>query len=90
MIFRRFDRVNARNLLILESEIAELEARLDELEKDVAESVDSHILSDWSLLKIQAQDHSDPTTKQRAKDIVEVTLALDLALGKYCMSLAVE
>ncbi|OCK82399.1 hypothetical protein K432DRAFT_391296 [Lepidopterella palustris CBS 459.81] len=33
-IFRRFDQVTARNLLILESEIAELEAQLDSIEKE--------------------------------------------------------
>lgn len=60
LIFRRFDRLNARNLLVLESEIAELEVLLDKLEGDdgdgasVGSGSSSLELRDWKVLKAQA------------------------------------
>lgn len=84
MIFRRFDRVNARNLLILESEIAELETRLDGLERKGTGTAFATVMSDWGLLKSQADDHDDHIVNQMAKEMVELTLALDHALERYC------
>lgn len=61
-IFRRFDRLTARNLLYMESELAELENRLEELD-DLPVHEDMEIyLQDWNLLRLQAsyQDSQIP------------------------------
>lgn len=48
-IFRRFDRLAVRNLLYIESELANLENRLDELDKKQSDDMVDY-LQDWPLL----------------------------------------
>lgn len=48
-IFRRFDRLAIRNLLYIESELASLESRLDDLDKERSENMFDY-LQDWPLL----------------------------------------
>jgi hypothetical protein len=86
MIFRRFDQVNVRNLLILESEIADLEATLKRLEAEGGRtSLSKEGLQYWALLREQAQGHEDAVVKQCAQQIVDVTKELDVKLTKYRM-----
>lgn len=56
MIFRRFDRLSARTLLYLQSELAEMEARLAEYdEQDRAQPG----ARNWEVFKQNAQDQPD-------------------------------
>lgn len=74
-IFRRFDRLGARNLLYLQSEIAELEARQD--------AFDAHDLGtlttdqkgdmrDWKLFVEKAKDDNNAREKDRMELIKEI------------------
>lgn len=68
-IFRRFDRIAARNLLYLESELTALENRLDSLEQ--RENSDAAVQSwarNWPALK-ESADMSVPAAKE-VKDVV--------------------
>jgi hypothetical protein len=68
-IFRRFQRLSARNLLYLESELADLEAeqdRLDALSKqddDLKQSMKS-----WNLLCLQATPPSEDPDRESAEE----------------------
>jgi hypothetical protein len=71
LIFRRFDRLNARNLLILESQIASLEFRLAQLEKEGAETKGfAEGLQDWDVLRDHANSEEEPVLSQRAMEVV--------------------
>ena len=58
VIFRRFDRLSARNILYLQSELAELEARQDAYDKeDVKGSMtDKKFAWDWYEFKKQSEN----------------------------------
>lgn len=59
-IFRRFDRLNARNLLYLQSELIALEARLQTLdgEDDKDGSMDVMLSAKcWETLLLRAEEH---------------------------------
>jgi hypothetical protein len=84
-IFRRFDRSNARNLLILESIIADLEEKLDKLEEEALANPDLAAgLQSWTLLVAQVENHADPAVKAKAARIVSVTKDLGQKLENYC------
>jgi hypothetical protein len=54
-IFRRFERLSARNLLYLESELAELEAEQDRLDEESSKFLDLQMSAQsWDLLYLQA------------------------------------
>lgn len=52
-IYRRFERLAGRNLLYLESELAELEAKQDELDKQIRDDMD-RIVATRNLQQIEA------------------------------------
>jgi hypothetical protein len=85
LIFRRFDQVNVRNLLILESEIAELGTKLGKLEREGGKHpLFIEGLQDWGAIKKHADRDGDTVLKQRARDIVNVTGELEGKMAKYC------
>ena len=52
MILKRFDRLAARNLLTLQSELAELESRLDRFDREDQDSLDTmQSLRNWEAYK---------------------------------------
>ena len=65
-IFRRFDRLSARNLLHLESQVAGLEAQLDRPDEHALQHVRlnpddleaSRSIRNWELLSVRAKDTS--------------------------------
>lgn len=59
VIFRRFDRLSARNILYLQSELAELEARQDAYDKeDVRGSMtDKKCARDWNEFRNQSENN---------------------------------
>lgn len=59
VIFRRFDRLGARNLLYLQSELAELEARQDALDVPdlkTATTDEKGDLRDWAIFAQKARN----------------------------------
>lgn len=66
-IFRRFDVLAIRNLLYLESELAELEKELRELDEVRVPEAMINPLSDWKLLYAEvacAEDHIRPSKEE--------------------------
>jgi hypothetical protein len=70
-IFRRFDKMNMRNLLILENEIADLERRLEHLEFSKTKTMESNV-----GVKIQS-------TGEKANKIKEIGLQLKEKVKEY-------
>jgi hypothetical protein len=72
-IFRRFDRLSARNLLLLETELAELEAEQDRLDCEDKKLISMEIRkchSDWTIfeaLGTEKDAHGTPTNPGQAK-----------------------
>jgi len=68
VLFRRFDRLSARNLLYLEAEIAELEAQQVELDRQdflAAADVSADCHKSWRKFERHAKDESaDGSLKQ--------------------------
>ena len=59
-VFRRFDRLNARNLLYLQSELIALEKQLSEYDsEDIEDGSKDVILSArcWETLALRAEEH---------------------------------
>ena len=59
-IFRRFDRLNARNLLYLQSELIALETQLSKYDsEDIEDGSKDSILSArcWETLALRAEEH---------------------------------
>ena len=55
LIFKRFDRLAARNLLCLQSELAELESQLDQFDQDDQRSQDTmQSLRNWQAYRARA------------------------------------
>ena len=74
VIYRRFDRLSARSLLYLQSELAELEARQDLLD---AEDLNSAIevkesASDWSTFKDRSEAPDNEHDRIRMKVVLEI------------------
>jgi hypothetical protein len=69
LIYRRFDRLSARNLLHLQSELIELQARQDAFdEEDFRGSPeDKGIVSDWNLFSSKASDPENTREWERMK-----------------------
>jgi hypothetical protein len=64
VIFKRFDLVAARNLLYLQSELADLQAQQEEL--DGEDLRDARVVSDYQDLQKAGRDWS--TSRQRSKN----------------------
>jgi Family of unknown function (DUF6594) len=74
-IFRRFDRLGARNLLYLQSELAELEARLDALDAQDLKTLTTDQkddLRDWKVFVEKAKDSNNVRGKDRIGLIKEI------------------
>lgn len=71
-IFKRFDRLAARNLLMLQSELAELEAKLDSYDDADQTSRESlQTLRNWEDYKAKNEENSD-----RRKLLREIQITL--------------
>lgn len=75
-IYRRFDRLSARNLLHLQSELCELEARQDKLDaEDFRGTIEQKgVLSNWAVFCAKASQPENEREKLRmdlAKEIRE-------------------
>lgn len=76
-VFKRFDRLSARNLLYLQSELADLEALQDEYDReDLTASLDEKSSRrDWKAFQARARDAANFPREQKrmklAKDIRE-------------------
>lgn len=67
-IYKRFDRLAARNLLYLQSELADLQAELDVLdEKDKADRASKQCARNWHDFKKRAEQ--EPSRLQLVNDI---------------------
>jgi len=70
-IFRRFERLSARNLLYLESELTELEAKQDQLDAESRRNEDLELsMQSWDLLCLQATPYSKEG-KERIEESAE-------------------
>ncbi|PQE28778.1 chorismate mutase protein [Rutstroemia sp. NJR-2017a WRK4] len=79
VIYRRFDRLSARNILYLQSELAELEARQDEYDReDVKGSmVDKQCARNWNEFRERARD------TERQKDRLELVKEIRRVMKEY-------
>ena len=73
-VFRRFDRLTARNLLFLQSELAELEAEQSQLDAEDVESRDPGERTsrqNWNVFLARANDIQSPyhAREQRRLDL---------------------
>lgn len=73
-IFRRFNRLSARNLLQLQSDLMELEAQQDALdEEDLhASTRDKEGARDWQILKAKAGEMDNSREKERLRVALEI------------------
>ncbi|KAL2038991.1 hypothetical protein N7G274_008331 [Stereocaulon virgatum] len=73
-IYRRFDRLSARNLLYLQSELVELEARQDELDAEDRNRTTGEKAStrDWEILKSKAREANNVNEKERMELVLEI------------------
>lgn len=91
-IYRRFDRLSARNLLFLEAEIAELEALQDGYDlRDLKHQDDMtiHCHSDWREFVKYAdeKDVHENFTQPEQKERMELALKITNKLQEYRMVL---
>ncbi|OCK99271.1 uncharacterized protein K441DRAFT_652670 [Cenococcum geophilum 1.58] len=73
-IFKRFDRLSARNILYLQSELAELEALQDEYDReDLQASWDEKSSRrDWKTFQARARDANFPREQKKMKLVEEI------------------
>lgn len=88
-IYRRFKRLSARNLLYLESEVAELEQQLDVLDISASDIVDkaarreaTNGAQDWTHLRDQFYSN-ERAVKARAKQHIELIMRIREKLKEY-------
>ncbi len=83
-VFRRFDRLGARNLLHLESKLAYLEWKLDQADDQALYSGDNETLRStrtWEAFEENAKDESRAEHK-----IMRICEDMEATLAKYRMS----
>jgi hypothetical protein len=81
-IYRRFDRLSARNLLYLQAELVILEKKQDELDQHDLNSDDIDVKGkarNWETLLARAQSGSDDEAKER----VQVAKAIRDKIKEY-------
>ncbi|OBT63254.1 hypothetical protein VE03_07788 [Pseudogymnoascus sp. 23342-1-I1] len=94
-IFRRFDRLSARNLIYLEAELAELEARQDRLDEEDRKSTSEQVRSchtEWSTFEQLAtgrHPNGDPVNPEQAEKL-ELALKIRSKIKEYHEALAVH
>ena len=76
-IFRRFDRLSARNLLYLQSELAELEAQQDALDAQDTANInaateDIGSVRDWHTLVARSKNAANVREKEQLRLVLEV------------------
>jgi hypothetical protein len=84
-VFRRFDRLTARNLLNLQGELLALQDKLDALDEQAASSPDPHLRSSmksWEALTRYAMGSQDRTGEEERKRL-ELAGDLEVKLRKY-------
>lgn len=87
-IYRRFDRLSARNLLYLQAEILTLEKKQDELDKQDFNGDDIEAKNkarNWEILLARAESGSDDEAKER----VQIAKAIREKIKEYSQCLEV-
>jgi hypothetical protein len=74
VIYRRFDRLSARNLLYLQSELAELEAKQDTFDAEDlrASTEEKGVASNWLAFKARAAEDGNEREKERMQLVREI------------------
>ena len=88
-IYRRFDRLSARNLLYLQSELVALEKQQDELDKQdlISDELDGKAKArNWDLLVEKAESGDDGEARKR----VTVAKAIREKIKEYSQSAEVR
>src|ERR1700709_2688145 len=73
-VFKRFDRISARNLLYLQSELAELETLQDEYDREdlKASWYEKSSRRDWKTFKAQSDDMNFPKEQARMQLAMQI------------------
>ena len=74
-IYRKFERLSARNLLYLESELSDLEAQLELRDREASGDTHLHLSAqDWNLLKLEARvfENANPSAVDELKEKMPV------------------
>ncbi|KAF4487272.1 hypothetical protein CGGC5_v005024 [Colletotrichum fructicola Nara gc5] len=85
LIFRKFDTLSAANLLYMQSEILELEKRLEHIQLNTAQSDDMDLkdaASTWETLVEQSRAEA-PSSRQDAKERMDLIRQLRERLREY-------
>ena len=72
-VYRRYEKLAARNLLYLQAELRELEVQLDEFDREDArgEVEEIELAMDWQALRAQAEAKRDSSSKEaRRKKVI--------------------
>jgi hypothetical protein len=65
-VYRRFDRLAARNLLYLESELADLEVKQNQLDAELSNRGTIAVLNELNLLEIEGKERLDEVPPKAA------------------------
>ncbi|KAF2205377.1 hypothetical protein GQ43DRAFT_385983 [Delitschia confertaspora ATCC 74209] len=79
LVFRRFSRLSARNLLHLQSQLILLEEKLDQLDREVFEGQDADLrlaAMRWETLVNDAEDLNRPDLKKRLELYTEIKVKI--------------
>ena len=73
-IYRRFDRLSARNILYLQSELVELEARQDKYDAEDRQRTTGEKASsrDWEIFRNKAGESNNTHEKKRMELVLEI------------------
>ena len=82
-VFRRFDRLSARNLLHLQSQLIELERRLDGLDRETAQSGDLELKQ--SVRRWETFEANAAQGRQQEVERTELNHKIEKTLRKYRM-----
>jgi len=76
-VYHRFDRLSARNLLFLQSQLASLQARQDQFDREdcAAERNEQECRKNWDLFQQRATDPADP---HHARESERMKLVVDI------------
>lgn len=64
-VFRRFDKLSARNLLFLQSELIKQEAQIEELDQEARELIDLYLNDSARSMKSFAESNDEIECKRR-------------------------
>lgn len=79
-VFRRFDKLTARNLLNLQGELMALQAELDDLDAEAALSPDPVLDASMMSWQVMEENSKDTTSRDGGEERRRIAVAKELAV----------